>query len=824
MKKIVDWERKWEARWIWTRDDHRASQPRPFQLDAAPPLPDRVALLRRRFVLERVPVDVPCRITSDGRYELFVNGARVGRGPVRGEPVHLRWDEYDLAPHLHSGDNVIGVVVRNYGVPTQYYRRPQSVGDLGGGGLIAEVALEDDLVRTDAAWRGQLAPHEITSPGGWAGPPAAEIVDGRRYPWGWNEIGFDDSSWEPAVELLPSGLGIHHAEPPTDPFGMLARAPFGQLAQSIVQPVAVVARGRASTDVRAHPTAAFTADEAGRLTSEPITSTLEAGEWLTVDFGKITNSHPRISVAAAAGTVIDLAVGEDLRSSGKPEIAPRNWTFRYTAAGRDHEEIEAFEPVGFRYLQIAVREGSASQLTLDARFRHFPRPSGPFFHCDDELLDTLWSTGARTLDACSTDAFVDCPGREQRAWVGDAYVESLVSLVCNPRTDLVAWNLELIGQGARPDGLRPAVAGGDFAGLPATLPDFSLHWIRTVARVYEHLGDLGLVERVWPRVLDALSWFEWHRGPDGLLTDMAGWLWVDWAQTERRRNVAAFDALYVLALDDAAMLADALRDDGTAHRLRGRSQFSQTAFERYWDDERGVYVDAADPGGDVGRRVSQQTNALALLGCAPRERWADMIDYVCDEDRLVMTGHPGDGSPPEERLSHHWRQATRYRDTLALDEETEVVLAQPFFCHFLHQSLAQAGRHDLLLASIRRWRRLLDRGNGVFEEYWDHVPGHGSRCHAWSATPTYDLTRHLLGVRPIEPGWGAVEIRPWFGPLARLEGSVPTPRGPIEIKLDSPGGGSVELPEGMHGTLALAGQQARRLSPGLQTVDATEER
>ena len=35
-------------------------------------------------------------ITVDGRYVLYLNGARIGRGPVRCSPVFQRYDEYDL--------------------------------------------------------------------------------------------------------------------------------------------------------------------------------------------------------------------------------------------------------------------------------------------------------------------------------------------------------------------------------------------------------------------------------------------------------------------------------------------------------------------------------------------------------------------------------------------------------------------------------------------------------------------------------------------------------------------------------------------------------
>lgn len=763
------WDRRWDARWIWIEDSARAHADT-FQVDVVDRRPDTVVLFRRTFEIDDVPSVCPARITADGRYRLFVNGALLGMGPVRGEPAHLRWDEYDLAPFLRTGVNVVAVLVRHYGVAMPYWKPARPMGALGCGSFLFEARVGGGVVASDASWRARRAPYERAPEMRWTGTAPAEIVDGRAYPWGWTEPEFDDTDWRRAVEVVPSGLGIHQSEPPTDPFGPAGPSEIAALAERIVRPRGVVDRG-------------------------------SDGDRWTLDLGEIVNAHPILTVDAEPGTVFDLTCGEDLDEGGNPVAAPRNWTLRYTAAGRRGETVEALDPVGLRYVQVAVSEGRAQAVEVAARYRHYPRPAGATFSCDDSALDAIWRAGAATLDACSTDAFIDCPGREQRAWLGDAYVETLISLACNPDTSLARWNARLHAQGARADGLRPMVAGGDFTDI-ITIPDYSLHWVRTIARLYEHLGDVELVRDVFPRALDALAWFEHHRGPDGLLADMTGWIFIDWAQTERGRNIAAVDALYALALDDAACLAEALGDEGTARRLRARADRSREAFERYWDEDRGVYVDAADPGGSPGRRVSQHTNALAILcDAVPPDRWERIMRYIDDPERLVMTRHPGDGGPASERLWYHWRPAQEFGTGRPFDDENGVVMAQPFFCHFLHQAFARAGRRDLLLRSIRRWAPLVARGNGVLEEYWTHVPGHGSRCHAWSATPTFDLPAHVLGVRRGSIGWDTVRIEPWFGPLSRIEGSVPTPRGFVRASLARDGTGLVELPEGMTGVL-----------------------
>lgn len=751
------WARTWSARWIWFRPP-----PGPGATPA-----DAFACLRRSFDLPAGPQSGRCRITADGRYVLWVNGTLVGRGPIRSEPSHLTYDAYDVTPLLRPGANAFAVLARHYGRPTVHWKPAPPYGDLGFGGICFEAAIEWAggalTISSDGAWRAQQAPYETPEQPTFEGPPDPELLDGRQIPAGWQDAGYDDSSWAEAFELSPRGLGVTRPSPPSEPFGLLGPRPISQLADRIVRPQNVVGS--------------------------------------VYDFGEIVLAHPVVTLDAEPGTVVELACGEDLREDGSPVTAEREWRMRYTAAGRPSESFESFEAVGYRYVQVETHGGAVRSLEVSGKERTYPRPDGARFSCSDPLLNDIWRAGVRTLDLCSVDAFIDCPGREHRAWLGDAFLSSLISLVSNPDSQLVRWNVRLHAQGARSDGLFPMVAAGDFSTRPETIPDFSLAWVWELARVWEYTGDREAVEHLLPAGLRALGWFENHVGDDGLLADLTGWVFIDWAQLERRRNIAALDAMYVMALDDMAALADAVGDAGTADRMRSRARRTRRAFERYWDERRGVYADAADPGDGGGRRVSQQTNAVAIIsGCAPRRRWGRMLAYVLDASRLVRTATPGDPGTLAERLGRQWT------DPEGFDDERNVVLAQPFFCHFLHKAMVLAGAHDRLLPSIRRWKALLDRGNGCFEEYWDAAPGLGSRAHVWSATPVFDLSTYVLGVRPGTAGFTAAVVEPYLGDLEHASGSVPTPLGFIRVEADTDHI-AVEIPDGMTARVRFDGEE-----------------
>jgi hypothetical protein len=62
------------------------------------------------------------RLSADSRYLLWVNGAEVGQGPIRSQPRRLRYDEYDIAPCLRPGRNVVAVLVTYYGDPNSFWQ------------------------------------------------------------------------------------------------------------------------------------------------------------------------------------------------------------------------------------------------------------------------------------------------------------------------------------------------------------------------------------------------------------------------------------------------------------------------------------------------------------------------------------------------------------------------------------------------------------------------------------------------------------------------------------------------------------------------------
>ena len=348
----------------------------------------------------------------------------------------------------------------------------------------------------------------------------------------------------------------------------------------------------------------------------------------------------------------------------------------------------------------------------------------------------------------------------------DGYVSARINYVAFGDARLAVQMLRQVEQSQRPDGLTMMAAPGDFARLDITnIPDFCLYWVMMIDDVILYTGDRGIARELFPSVVRVLRWFERHLDHEDLLADLPHWVFVDWAELDKRGQVTAINAHFVAALRAAARLADVCQHPHESTHFDALAERISTAVNTLlWDQQRQLYVDARQHG-VRGRRTSQQANAVVIAyGVAPRERWPSMLHSMLDEDRLVLT-----------------RCSERERATPVFDEERNITLAQPFFMHFVHRALRTSGQQDRVVENIRkRWVDLLAEGEATLRETWQRTHT-TSLCHAWSGTPTFDLSTDVLGATPLVAGFERMRISPTIANLEWARGRYPTPRGAVEI-------------------------------------------
>jgi hypothetical protein len=184
-----------DAKWIWLERPQREK--------------NSYACFRQTIDLPATAKSGIVRITADSRYELYVNGAFVGHGPVRSWPSPWPVDEYDVRHLLNAGKNVVGILVTHFGISTFQYLHDQP-------GLIASIEFDDKNIVTDGSWKatahdGYLWPvPRITCQQAWEEQFDARVAPGLAHEW--STAAFDDGKWSSAKVLRSAG------EPPHEKF------------------------------------------------------------------------------------------------------------------------------------------------------------------------------------------------------------------------------------------------------------------------------------------------------------------------------------------------------------------------------------------------------------------------------------------------------------------------------------------------------------------------------------------------------------------------------------------------------------------------------
>ncbi|MEM7345836.1 MAG: hypothetical protein AAF485_16460, partial [Chloroflexota bacterium] len=195
----------------------------------------------------------------------------------------------------------------------------------------------------------------------------------------------------------------------------------------------------------------------------------------------------------------------------------------------------------------------------------------------------------------------------------------------------------------------------------------------------------------------------------GLLMSQPGRrLFLDWSPLSRQEPNAVYNLRYLLALQQAAQLADKrelITDEARMWRERA-TQLQSVIQAQFWRN--GYWYD------DLAQTTfSQQTAALALLTeTTPPSAINDQLDALTARSLDL-----GDDPAPDK-----------------------MVLASPFMHHYVFEALRYHQRYSGVVEIIRRrWGRWVSMGYPTTWENWNVDFPDGSQCHAFSAHPLYHL-------------------------------------------------------------------------------------
>ncbi|MBS0662583.1 MAG: hypothetical protein JSR48_04920 [Verrucomicrobia bacterium] len=654
-------------------------------------------------------------------FATWLDGRRVAEGPSRFPASRPEYQTFS-AP-VAAGRHVLGFLVNQIGAPTRLLD-----------GLPPFLACTVDCDGAEVPLRWRCMRVDAFTPNVRRVNPQLGFIewcDTRRLP-GWADLGFDDSTWPEAVSVT-RGLGVARPLSTANPRAIehnFRAIAAGELAESF---------GYERDDV---PARFFLRDLAPALPAQ--------GVWRRYDLGRVRLFRPQFTLDLPAGAVVEFAYCESLAHG---RVTPWITLSTGDSCNLDHyvarggeQEFSPLTPRGGRFLEVHILADPAKVRFIREAVveRTYYGPAAGALRTDDPLLNRIWTVGVETHRACSEDAITDNPTRERGQWAGDMVTVGL-DLVSVTFADLRLCRRGLIhsAECARTDGLVAGLCPGG----AAYLSTFAAQWVTACVHYWELTGEHELLAELFPAAERNLGAFLGQLTPDGV-RDELGWGFVDWGYV---RNPGPSDMgvnLHTLgALRDLARWAEALGHGDRARFYAGKAGELRAIIERYFAGEFAA-------GGDAWTRIGYHRAVLGL-------RLGFFADGQARAARAYLKAHmlqcfPNDPSAP--RLSDPGANHPR--------------LITPYFAHFAMPELIEHGDMDFVLAQYRAcWGWALTQQPAtwleVFDPRWSH-------CHQWSGSPTWQMSRHLLGLRPRRDRGGLqFEVSLATGSLSHASGRLP---------------------------------------------------
>lgn len=555
------------------------------------------------------------------------------------------------------------------------------------------------------------------------------------------------------------------------------------------------------------------------------------------------------------------AAGEKY-TNGTDQIAvqkqPYTWTNQLGCQFPQDRKVCSDGFHGFRYLRITLQAlpedapyttgfGSVSISSVSLTYSGFLGTPDTFtgtFECSDENLTQWWYDAVYTNDL-ATDIFrandteprdAASPGlldkevlhdgakRDRDPYVGDFAVSALTLYLSHDNAAAVRNVLADLADHQRDDGWIPPASINNYS---LALFDYPLWWVVCSNDFVMYTRDMVYLEKYYPTLVKTLDvYYPNCTNSDGLLEkglgNSAGY--GDYAFLPRTGVITYYNALYMLALNRAAQLADAQGQPDDAARWRERATAIGPALVREnWDKNVGAFFDGGTcPGDNTTAKCPvhpQDGNSLAILSGATNNSAA--ADQIADNSTTPTVSVLNFMASALARpYGNAFYDSSILSPADNFDQRVYAFISYFELAAWFETAWDVSNTEESMepaYDSIRRLYGWMAR-NDPFSTFWEGIgpggspyqAGYTSMAHAWSTGIVPLMTNYVVGLKPLSPGFEEYEIAPiiWGGGLTWAETTLSTPRGRIWVEwhlIDSAGGGGLSLtvssPEGTTGSV-----------------------
>ena len=718
---------------------------------------------RKEIYLTKEICKARAAVCGLGQFIFHINGQKVGDHELdpgwTNYKKRIQYVTFDVTDDLKKGKNVIGAEVGNgwFLMQNEHYSfhfppfmppNPNPYEAFGESLVLAlELTVEyadgtSETVYADDSFK--VKPHEITMSNVYG----SETADGAAYPAGWDIAGFDDSGWAAAQQVTE------------------AQAPTGTLVEQDQPAIKVIRRYEAKYihSVEADKSLDMTEQQESDIDAENVAAEDQKTGSIhrdIYDLGQNISGMLQFDVKGKKGPKLRFYVAEKLDKNGDVDQMAKNWVLIDNCITYVIGQDDIWETFRMKFAYFAGRyfgvEGLDEHTELrnmygDAISSAWQRDGS--FHCDDERYNQIYDLVEKAVEANMLSVHTDCPTIERFAWQEPNHLMA-PSIMYMKRSDRL-WNKFLtdlrMDQHTAEDSFSDG-QGGRFYPGDGLMPSQSPCYIPNVLPV----PGMGSFYDIIPWGSTSILGTYWHYmfyGDEQIIRD----------NYEAGKKYLGHEAAL---RDEEGFIHHGLGDWGNPEHALLRENV-ETAF-LYADSKTMAYF-----AGILGKAKEQ----------AEFTELAEEIKANYNEKLLVQ--HPQDGywyyqawdhkdeicmTQAAEALPLYWGMVPEdkvedvvrtFRQTL---EEKGAFISGEVGLPYIIQTARKYGMNDLICQFITRTQHpsyyafVLD-GETTLGEYWEQNPR--SHCHDMMGHIIEWFYNGLAGIRPLEPGFGRIEIAPYL--------------------------------------------------------------
>ena len=460
-----------------------------------------------------------------------------------------------------------------------------------------------------------------------------------------------------------------------------------------------------------------------------------------LDFGQNFAGYVEFRAELPKGTKVVLDFGEILQNDNfyNANYRRAKAQFVYVSDGRKETVKPQFTYFGFRYVRVTGWPGKVKPEDFTGRALYSDMEVTGSIETGHKKVNQLLSNVMWGQKSNSVDFPTDCPQRDERlGWTGDAQVFSgTASFNMNTEAFYNKFLHDLRIEQKKLDGIMPGV-------IPVFDPDgaaFAAVWgdIATFlpSLLYERFGDIKLLEEYYPMMKDWVDKIDredqkyGHNYLFNFSNQMGDWLALD-GRTEQSMKGGTDD--YFIGSCYYAMSAQKVSDAAKALGKEEDAQYYQELHEKIRAAVLREYFT------ETGRlSIDTQTGYIVAL----------YSGIYKDKERVI--------NGLKERL---------YKDCYKIKGG---FVGAPIMCKVMaDNNLQEEAFYFLLQENYPGWMHCIDLGATTIWERWNSVLDDGTMSgtmmnslnhYAFGSVVEF-LYLHVMGIRPLEPGFKKVQISP----------------------------------------------------------------